>query len=57
MPAGRLVKPIQGKVILVEGIYDMLNLQDKGLTNAVCTFGTKNINEDKSVNVDDQIEH
>jgi DNA primase len=47
LPLFPLVKPIQGKVILVEGIYDMLNLQDKGLTNAVCTFGTKNINEDK----------
>ena len=47
MPLFPIVVPIQGKVILVEGIYDMLNLQDKGLTNAVCTFGTKNINEDK----------
>ena len=41
------VEPIQGSVILVEGIYDMINLHDKGLTNAVCCFGTKNINEDK----------
>lgn len=41
------VKPIKDTVILVEGIYDMLNLHDKGLTNAVCCFGTKNINEDK----------
>ena len=47
MPLFPIVEPIQGKVILVEGIYDMLNLQDKGLTNAVCTFGTKNINEEK----------
>ena len=36
-----------GKVILVEGIYDMLNLHDKGLTNAVCSFGTKNVSEEK----------
>jgi DNA primase len=25
----------------------MVNLHDKGLDNAVCCFGTKNINEDK----------
>ena len=47
MPLFPIVKPIQGCVILVEGIYDMINLHDKGLTNAICTFGTKNINEDK----------
>tara|TARA_R110000796_G_scaffold240679_1_gene361866 strand:- start:1355 stop:1723 length:369 start_codon:yes stop_codon:yes gene_type:complete len=47
MPLFPVVKPIQGTVILVEGIFDMLNLHDKGLTNAICTFGTKNINEDK----------
>lgn len=41
------VQSIKDTVILVEGIYDMLNLHDKGLTNAVCCFGTKNINEDK----------
>lgn len=34
------VKPIYGSIILVEGMFDMLNLHDKGLTNAVCTFGT-----------------
>jgi len=47
MPLFPVVEPIQGSVILVEGIYDMINLHDKGLTNAVCCFGTKNINEDK----------
>tara|TARA_R110000796_G_scaffold60722_2_gene140633 strand:- start:220 stop:1047 length:828 start_codon:yes stop_codon:yes gene_type:complete len=47
MPLFPIVKPIQGTVILVEGIFDMINLHDKGLTNAICTFGTKNINEDK----------
>ena len=41
------IDSIQASVILVEGIYDMLNLHDKGLTNAVCCFGTRNINEDK----------
>ena len=47
MPLFPVVEPIQGSVILVEGIYDMINLHDKGLDNAVCCFGTKNINEDK----------
>ena len=47
MPLFPVVEPIQGSVILVEGIYDMINLHDKGLTNAVCCFGTKNINEEK----------
>ena len=41
------VKPIKGKVILVEGIFDMVNLWDKGLTNAICCFGTKNIDIEK----------
>jgi DNA primase len=31
---------ILGRIILVEGIYDMLNLWDKGLKNVVCSFGT-----------------
>ena len=47
MPLFPVVKPIQGAIILVEGIYDMINLHDKGLDNAVCCFGTKNINTDK----------
>ena len=47
MPLYPVVNPIQGSIILVEGIYDMINLHDKGLTNAVCCFGTKNINTDK----------
>jgi DNA primase len=41
------VKAIKGKIILVEGIFDMINLHDKGLTNAVCCFGTNNIDADK----------
>lgn len=35
-----VVKPINDSIILVEGLLDMINLHDKGLTNAVCTFGT-----------------
>lgn len=30
---------IEGSIILVEGLFDMLNLYDKGLTNTVATFG------------------
>ena len=41
------VTPINGRVILVEGIYDVINLYDKGLRNAICCFGTRNINKEK----------
>ena len=34
-------------MILVEGIFDVLNLHDKGLPNAVCCFGTRNISVEK----------
>lgn len=47
LPLFPQVSPRRGEVILVEGIFDVINLHDKGLTNAVCCFGTKNINEDK----------
>ena len=47
MPLFPTVTPRSGKIILVEGIFDVINLHDKGLTNAVCCFGTTNINEDK----------
>ena len=47
MPLYPKVVPIHNSVILVEGIYDMLNLHDKGLTNAVCCFGVKNVTEEK----------
>ena len=47
MPLFPTVTPINGSVILVEGIFDMLNLHDKGLTNAMCCFGVKNVDEDK----------
>lgn len=52
-PSGRplplypcLLDDHNNSMVLVEGIFDMLNLQDKGLTNAVCTFGTSTISED-----------
>lgn len=41
------VKPIKDRVILVEGIFDMINLFDKGLTNAICCFGTNNVDSNK----------
>ena len=30
-------------IVLVEGIFDMLNCYDKGLDNVVCTFGTNTL--------------
>ncbi len=42
-----VVTPIEGTAILVEGIFDALNLIDKGLTNAVAILGANNIQLDK----------
>lgn len=47
LPLFPQVRPLQGRVILVEGIFDMINLHDKGLENAICCFGVKNFNETK----------
>ena len=47
LPLFPQVSPHRGEVILVEGLFDALNLHDKGVTNAICCFGTHNINEDK----------
>jgi DNA primase len=33
-------------LVLVEGIFDMLNLYDKGLKNVSCTFGTNTLQAD-----------
>jgi DNA primase len=33
-------------IVLVEGIFDMLNCYDKGLHNVVCTFGTSKLYHD-----------
>lgn len=33
----------QKSILLVEGIFDMLNLYDKGLKNSVCCFGTNTL--------------
>jgi DNA primase len=34
------IVPRQGSVIAVEGLFDLLNLWDKGMRNVVCLFGT-----------------
>lgn len=39
--------PLFGHVVLVEGIFDAVNLYDKGLTNVGCIFGANNINATK----------
>jgi len=41
------VTPRLGCVILVEGIFDMMNLYDKGLQNVVCSFGTSKVTKEK----------
>lgn len=46
------VRPINRSVVLVEGILDALFLHSKGITNAVCIFGTKSVSYD---NVADHI--
>jgi DNA primase len=33
-------------LVLVEGVFDMLNLYDKGLKNVTCTFGTNTLQAD-----------
>ena len=40
------VQPGCSSIVLVEGIFDMLNLYDKGLQNAVCCFGTNTLQRD-----------
>lgn len=47
LPLYPLAEPLRGKVILVEGILDMINLHDKGLTNAICCFGANNFSKDR----------
>lgn len=40
------VTPIKDRVVIVEGIFDMLNLYDKGVQNVIVTFGTSTIMQD-----------
>ena len=41
------VAPEQGRIMLVEGIFDMLNLYEHGFRNVLCAFGTRKVNKDK----------
>jgi|19_taG_2_1085344.scaffolds.fasta_scaffold00062_56 DNA primase len=41
-------KIINNSVILVEGIFDVLNLIDKGLPNALCAFGTNKLQKQEN---------
>lgn len=41
------LNPLQGSVVLVEGIFDMLNLWDKGVKNVLTVFGTQSLDEEK----------
>lgn len=40
------VPPGHSSMVLVEGLFDMLNLYDKGLENVVCAFGTNTLHKD-----------
>lgn len=44
--------PVNGSIVLVEGIFDALNLIDKGLPNVAATLGTNTIFSRKGVNKD-----
>ena len=37
------LKQREKSIILVEGIFDMLNLYDKGIKNSICCFGTNTL--------------
>lgn len=37
------LKQFSHSIVLVEGIFDMLNLYDKGIKNAICCFGTNTL--------------
>lgn len=43
----------KSKVIIVEGIFDMLNLWQHGIKNVLCVFGTQNFGESKVKLFDD----
>lgn len=47
MPLFPAAAPTSTKsIVLVEGLFDFLNLWDKGLHNAVCCFGTNTLQKD-----------
>ena len=47
LPLFPVAKPHKGRILLVEGIFDALNLWDKGVTNVTAAFGANKVDEDK----------
>lgn len=47
LPLFPFARPIKGRVIIVEGVFDAINLHDKGLTNATAALGANNISDEK----------
>ena len=43
----RKLQPEKGRVMLVEGLFDMLNLYQHGFRNVLCSFGTSTVTKDK----------
>ena len=43
----RKLQAEKGRVMLVEGLFDMLNLYQHGFRNVLCSFGTNTITKDK----------
>lgn len=41
------IQPINGRAMLVEGIFDMLNMWEKGFHNCLCSFGTNAVTHQK----------
>lgn len=41
------LQPEKGRVMLVEGLFDLLNLYQHGFQNVLCTFGTSTVTKDK----------
>lgn len=41
------LQPEKGRVMLVEGLFDLLNLYQYGFRNVLCTFGTSTVNTEK----------
>lgn len=41
------LNPINGRALLVEGIFDVLNLWQYGFTNCICSFGTNAVTKGK----------
>lgn len=44
-PFPQNIEIYKDSIVLVEGLFDMLNLHDKGMTNAVCVFGVSTLSD------------